>query len=249
MRLLLKLKSTKDQPYQEHHYQLQGFIYNLLKGSKFENIHDKEGYKFFCFSNIFPASDLKVRDIRHLIISSPNGHFIKHIADRLEELMNSKRYITIGNMEFDIKMVKPFDIKLKMPVTLITGTPIVIRIPRAKYERFNIKPKYPYKYLYWRQEYPLELFIEQFEDNLRKKYRAFSGRDANNESIIEMLRFKKQVSTKIIMKDQEHTVIGTVWEFWFNDYTHKELLRFGIDSGFGERNSLGFGFMNVIKNE
>ena len=73
MRLLIKLLCAESSRYEmQYHYHLQGFIYNLLKGSKYDYMHDKEGYKFFCFSNIFPATEyLEKNDLRTLIISSP----------------------------------------------------------------------------------------------------------------------------------------------------------------------------------
>jgi CRISPR-associated endoribonuclease Cas6 len=69
--------------------------------------------------------------------------------------------------------------------------------------------------------------------------------DVGNEPIIQRFMFKKQVSTRVLMNGQEQIVIGSIWEFWFGDDAYKELLEFGIDCGFGERNSLGFGFMNM----
>jgi CRISPR/Cas system endoribonuclease Cas6 (RAMP superfamily) len=39
------------------------------------------------------------------------------------------------------------------------------------------------------------------------------------------------------------TIIATYWKFLFDE--DNELIRFGVDSGFGERNRLGFGFMNI----
>jgi len=246
MRILVKLESTRTQPYQmEYHYHLQGFIYSMLKDGRFSKIHDKEGYKFFCFSNIFPACDLKQGDVRHLLISSPDRDFIRHISSRLQEKKRSGEKVSIGNMEFDVKKAETLQVSLKVPFTLITGTPIVVRVPREKYEKFNVKTRYPYEYLYWRQEHPLEMFVEQLEDNLRKKYTEFTGRDAGNESIIQRFMFRKQVSTRVLMKGLQQVVIGSIWEFWFNDDICKELLEFGLDCGFGERNSLGFGFMNV----
>lgn len=246
MRVLVKLESAKAQPYQmDYHYHLQGFIYGLLRNSKFESVHDKEGYKFFCFSNILPAYDLEQGDIRHLLISSPDRDLIRHISSRLHEKKRSGEKVSIGNMEFDVKKVETLQISLKVPFTLITGTPIVVRVPREKYEKLNVKTRYPYEYLYWRQEHPLEMFVEQLEDNLRKKYEEFTGLDAGNESIIQRFMFRKQVSTRVLMKGLQQIVIGSIWEFWFGDDAHKELLEFGIDCGFGERNSLGFGFMNL----
>ncbi len=246
MRVLVKLQSTKQQPYQmEYHYPLQGFIYSLLRSSKFEQVHDKEGYKFFCFSNIFPANDLKKGDTRHLLISSPDPDFIKHVYSKLHEKMRHREKVSVGSMEFDIKKLEILRISFKVPFTIITGTPIVVRVPREKYEKFDVKTKYPYEYLYWRQEHPLEMFVEQLEDNLRKKYAEFTGLDAGSEPIIQRFMFKKQVSTRVLMKGQEQVVIGSVWEFWFGDSSRKELIEFGLDTGFGERNSMGFGFMNT----
>ncbi|PKP59881.1 MAG: hypothetical protein CVT89_00760 [Candidatus Altiarchaeales archaeon HGW-Altiarchaeales-2] len=45
----------------------------------------------------------------------------------------------------------------------------------------------------------------------------------------------------------EHKVFGSVWEFNFNHLndSQRRILEFGLDTGFGEMNSLGFGFMNV----
>jgi CRISPR-associated endoribonuclease Cas6 len=61
----------------QYHTNAQGFIYNLLRGSIYEQIHDVQGSKFFSFSNIFPHADLKQGDIRTFIISSPDDEFVK----------------------------------------------------------------------------------------------------------------------------------------------------------------------------
>ena len=45
------------------------------------------------------------------------------------------------------------------------------------------------------------------------------------------------------MKDQKtYTVFASFWEFWFEE--ENELIKFGLEAGFGERNRLGFGFVN-----
>lgn len=252
MRLLLKLESTRDQQYQlDYHYSVQGFIYNLLKDSSFEQLHNKHGYKFFCFSNIFPYSTIiRKGDIKHLLISSPSKEFVDHIADRLKEYKN-RSLLGIGNMKFMLKNMEIIDCQIKRrgyrgeTVRLITATPIIIRIPRMKYERFYLNLRHPYKYIYWRKEYPFELFIEQLESNLHKKYEEFTGTVVAREFIIDQLVFKKQVSLRLNIHGNEHVVIGTLWEFIFYEPV-SELVQFGLDCGFGERNSLGFGFMNLI---
>jgi CRISPR-associated endoribonuclease Cas6 len=48
------------------------------------------------------------------------------------------------------------------------------------------------------------------------------------------------------MKGFDQVVIGTVWEFGFNAAVDKDIIQFALGSGLGERNSLGFGFMNLL---
>ncbi|MEM3192943.1 MAG: CRISPR-associated endoribonuclease Cas6 [Candidatus Parvarchaeota archaeon] len=40
-------------------------------------------------------------------------------------------------------------------------------------------------------------------------------------------------------------MIGTVWEFGFEADVNRDMIQFALDVGLGERNSLGFGFMNL----
>ncbi|MEM5870703.1 MAG: CRISPR-associated protein Cas6, partial [Candidatus Aenigmatarchaeota archaeon] len=69
MRILLRLEALKNCIYDmKYFHKLQGFIYRLLKETEYRVLHDKKGYKFFCFSNIFPIGDMKVGDKRKLII-------------------------------------------------------------------------------------------------------------------------------------------------------------------------------------
>ena len=57
MQLIIKLRCVESGLVEtQYHDHLQAFIYNLLKHSKYDYIHNKEGYKFFCFSNIFPIT-------------------------------------------------------------------------------------------------------------------------------------------------------------------------------------------------
>ena len=153
-------------------------------------------------------------------------------------------------MQLMIDDVRIFETKLKPPFTLITGTPIIMRISRERYQKFDIETRYPYAYVFWRKEYPLEMFIRQLEENLCSKYAEFNGRENASEDelpLIQKLTFKKQISTRINLHDTEQIVIGSLWEFSFNSDQNTELLQFGLDCGLGERNSMGFGFMNVKK--
>ena len=50
-----------------------------------------------------------------------------------------------------------------------------MRISNERYQKYNIETKYPYAYVYWRKEYPIEMFTQQLEENLRAKYAEFTG--------------------------------------------------------------------------
>lgn len=241
-----------------YHYHLQGLIYGLIKGTRYEYIHDKDGFKFFCYSNIFPISNqIMKNDIRKMIISSPDPNFISVLDDQFNSF---SKVINIGNMRFELDSVKRLEMKIPshLPFTMITGTPIIIRIPREKYAKYEIESSLDYEYIYWRKDYPIELFISQLWQNSLRKYTEYSkidlahlrsSEDAGTDvfQILNKLVFKKQISTKIVMKNTEHIVIGTVWEFQFQELEDPALIQFALDAGFGERNSIGFGFMNLKK--
>ncbi|MEM3191332.1 MAG: CRISPR-associated endoribonuclease Cas6 [Candidatus Parvarchaeota archaeon] len=173
----------------------------------------------------------------------------------------SNAEITIGSMKFKIDYVDKLDVRLpgNSPFTLITGTPIIIRIPREKYKAYGIDPKGRYDYVYWRSDHPIDLFISQLENNLRKKYAEYFGFGNDNTAglnvngmerppfLFQKFKFKKQVSTRVPMKGFDQVVIGTVWEFGFEADVNRDMIQFALDVGLGERNSLGFGFLNLNK--
>ncbi|KXB03210.1 hypothetical protein AKJ45_02230 [candidate division MSBL1 archaeon SCGC-AAA261F19] len=251
MRVLIELEALKKSAYDlKYYHKLQGFIYDLFKGTPYKGLHDRDGYKFFCYSNIFPPKDMERGDKRNLLISSPERPLVKLVQKQLRELKDAEKSANIGDMSFKIREIKPLHPKVTRSCTLITGTPIVIRIPRENYERYNIKPEKDYNYLYWRKRYSFEAFIKQLEDNLHKKYRAYHNQKISEvELLFEEFVFKKQVCNHINVKGREIPVIGSIWKFGFNYLTEErqKIIQFGLDAGFGEMNSLGFGFMNVVR--
>ncbi len=97
-----------------------------------------------------------------------------------------------------------------------------------------------------RQSFPLEIFLKQLEDNLKRKFYNYYGIHTNSSLNFEWFTFKKQISTKLLIHKTSHIIIGSVWEFFIDQSKDKELFNFGIDAGFGERNTLGFGFINPL---
>ncbi len=245
MRVLLNLRSLKNCSYKLEPGKLQGLIYNLLKDSGYSGLHDKPGYKFFCFSNIFPIGDFKEGDSRNLLISSPDPYFVRI----LESALTTKTSLNIGELQFNITSIKTLKPRIGNNSKIISATPIVIRIPEKNYGKYGIpEEKRKKSYLFWRPEYPFEAFVRQMEDNLFKKYNQFYSKQIQPFPLFEQFRFKKSVASSIIKDGREHVEIGSIWEFEFSHLSReqREILEFGIDCGFGERNSYGFGFVNLV---
>jgi hypothetical protein len=121
---------------------------------------------------------------------------------------------------------------------------------RITIEKFRQQSTYsaPYRAIYWRYSHPIELFIDAVESNLKKKYYDFTNPQINGR-LFESFKFKKQVSTRLHVGNSRIPLIGSLWEFGFFQSVCEEIQLFALDTGLGQRNSLGFGFMNpVIEN-
>jgi len=245
MRILIKMDDVKKQYIDYAYNKLSGFIYSLLK-KDFSSLHDKkDDYKFFCFSNIFGDSQ------KYLIISSP---LKKIITSLYEQLMLKKKHedvINIGEMQFRITDVQPIDIVLpRRNIHIVSSTPIIIRIPEQKYDEYQIPEKErKRRYVYWRPHYPFHAFLKQLSENLIKKYNHFYKTYIQNIDIFEQFSYKKTVYNKLFIHGEGHKFAATMWEFewsYVDDFQYK-LIKFGLDTGFGERNTMGFGFVNLKK--
>ncbi|RLI19646.1 CRISPR-associated endoribonuclease Cas6 [Candidatus Bathyarchaeota archaeon] len=245
MRLLVEVKALCDAVYDlKYHHKLQGFLYRLLKDTAYSNLHDRRGYKFFSFSNIFPPEDMREGDVRRFLIASPDPALIETFREQLAHVDR----VNVGDMSFSLQRVSVLRPRIGRSCTLVAATPIIVRIPKANYRKYGIEPPKDYPYVYWRKRYPFEAFIKQLEDNLIKKFKAFHGEAIEPTPIFEEFVFRKQVCNHIIVKGREVKVFGSLWTFIFkNLYKDKRrIIQFGLETGFGELNSLGFGFINPI---
>lgn len=243
MRLLLDLEAKKKQVYPtDYHHKLQGFVYKHIEPF-YRELHDKKGYKFFCFSNIFPIGDMEEGDRRKWIISSPDSAMIKWLKENIPE------EIRLGEMELFVREKKLIDISLGNRLRIVTATPIVIRIPEKNYDMYGIPAgERKRRYLYWRPKYSFEAFVKQLTENLIKKYNDFCKVKVEEERLFEVFHFKKMVNFRLNIRGRSYGLTGSMWEFYWsrlNDF-QKKVLKIGIDAGFGERNTFGFGFVNKV---
>jgi CRISPR-associated endoribonuclease Cas6 len=251
MRLLLKLKADNDQKDTSLEYhKLQGFVYRLLMDSGFPLLHEKKGYKPFCFSNIFPYGDMKAGDLRTFIIASPGEAVIRNLAELLAA--RKERPVHIGDCSFSLIGWNATPTSLKGTHLRVTcGTPILLRIPEKNYDLYDIpETERRARYVYWRPQISFEAFIKQLTENLIKKYNQFYGTEIRNLPLFQEFLFRKMVHTRYIIDGKSYGAAGSMWEFsWSHmDDMQRRILEFGIDAGFGERNSMGFGFVNIRRN-
>ncbi|MBI2653089.1 CRISPR-associated endoribonuclease Cas6 [Candidatus Woesearchaeota archaeon] len=231
----------------KYYHKARGFLYSLQKDSKYFNKHDNTGYKFYSFSNFIPPVPMKKGDLRTLIVSSPDRDFIQWLYGKVSDMSHSSNAINIGEAQFEIESVSFLRTFIDSGSSIITGTPIVMRIPQERYADYEIKSQRPYEY--WRPEHDFNAFVKQLSDNLVKKYNQYYNRKIESRNLFEMFKFKKQVCVHRIENGIEIKTIGSLWEFKFNhlEQEQKKILNLGLESGLGELNSSGFGFMNVVK--
>ena len=249
VRLLLKLRADADQKDISLEYsKLQGFVYRLLHQSGYAGMHDKEGYKYFSFSNIFPYGDIRAGDIRNFILASPNRNVIETVAGHLAACKDNS--IHIGDCSFTLRRFDSFDHVLPpAPVRIASATPIIIRVPEYKYDIYSVPDaeRRP-RYVYWRPMISFDAFVKQLSENLIKKYNEYYGTEIAITNLFEQFFFRKPVHTRLIIEGKSYGVAASMWEFsWSNlNSIQKRVIRFGLDAGFGERNSFGFGFVNIV---
>lgn len=192
IRILLTLNSVKECAYDlQYYHKLRGFLYDLQKGSKYFNKHENEGYKFYSFSNIFPARDIRTNEEKSFLISSPDHDFIEWLYGKLAILQQAQAIINLGEMQFTISSMRYLRPKIQQHTKLITGTPIVMRIPKQNYKEYGIESERAYEY--WRPEHDFNAFVKQIYGNLLKKYAHYYEKEAKISNPFEQFKFKKSV--------------------------------------------------------
>ncbi len=253
MRILITLKASDDMLYDLQYYtKLQGFFYKLFYAAGFGNVHNMKGYKYFSFSNIFPVpSDGKIRkgEIKKIIFASPNSDYVKALAEVIRELF-LKQEIGIGFMKFTVEDIKLYSVHVRDSMLIRTATPVIIRIPQNLYDQINTdKAEFKPGFVYWRPQLGKGVFVRFAEKNLNKKFCSFYGDCKNRIRFIDAYKLvKAPVVVKLLLKNKKINLTGSIWEFYYPAVSGRiKELSFMLDAGIGERNSYGFGFLNILK--
>lgn len=254
MRVIAHLQARFDAAYDNtYHHKLRGRIWNALEGTEYDEIHHENEPKGFTYSNPFPPRDMQEGDERTILIASPHEELLAHVAENLK----SERELNVGEMPFTVKNVNAIATDVGEPGTsgtIDTGTGVLVRIPPWRFDDYDIDVNHD-ESEFWRPKHTMEPFRNQIEDNLDKKHGLFCpdhlpGPSEVGGDLFDGYELIKTFAIPVtVTEGVRETWILSKWKF---DYTvrddhHRRHLNLALDTGIGERNSLGFGFVNITE--
>jgi len=250
----VRLRARADTAYDNaYHHKLRGRIWKALEGTKYDDIHDANHPKPFTYSNPFPPGDMAESDSRTLLVASPDEALLAHVAADLKD----EPELNIGEMPFTVEEISQLDPDVGEPGasgTLESGTGVVVRIPPWRFEEYGIDHDHE-EAEFWRPEHTIEPFRNQIEANLDKKHSLFCpdylpGPSECSGSLFDGYELIKTFALPVTpTQEQQETWVLSKWklEYTVRDDDHRRHLNLALDVGLGERNSLGFGFCNIVE--
>jgi len=253
MRILTRLSARADTAYDNtYHHKLRGRLWKALEDTEYGKSHDENRPKGFTYSNPFPPGDMEEGDERTLLVASPHEELLAHVAADFED----DPELNVGEMPFQIDDVSALAPDVGEPGTsgtLETGTGVLVRIPPWRFEDYDLDVNHD-EAEFWRPEHTMEPFRNQIEANLDKKHGLFCRDYLPGPSEVDGDLFDGYDLIKTFALPVTPTTgVTETWVLskWRFDYTvrdddHRRHLNLTLDTGIGERNSLGFGFVNVV---
>jgi CRISPR-associated endoribonuclease Cas6 len=252
MRLLARLHSRAETAYDHtYHHKLRGRLWKALQDTDYEQYHDENRPVGLCYSNPFPPGDMREGEQKTLLVAAPQEELLTEIA---EDLL-ANRELNIGDMPFHVDHVSSLAPDVGEPGTtgtIETGTGLLVRIPPWKAEEYGIKSEGE-QAIYWRPEHSMEPLRTQLENNLDKKHRLFCadylpGPSDKSYSLFDEYELIKTFAIPVtVSQGTELTYVLSKWKFGYTvrDDDHRRHLNLALDTGLGERNALGLGFVNI----
>lgn len=242
MRTLIKLVARQDMAYDNTaNHKLQGAIHSRLRGYDFPQIHTDD-IGLYSYSNIFPPRPADAGDSRHLLFAATDRDLTTAVA---REFCKSGE-VNIGDMPLQVQNAHGMDPKVGETGSLETGTPIVVRYRRDRAQDHGIDPDGEYDRIYWQPEHGTDIFFERLQNNLQYKYRKAFDENPPEPPYFSGFSMENHISTPVAYADKTVPYIASEWTFNYEVRTakHRRLLNLCLDTGLGELNGLGYGFIN-----
>ncbi len=225
----------------QYNYIVQGFLYGNITPELGEFLHDqgfmfeKRSFKMFTFSRLQGRYELKGDRIVFyppvtLTISSPFDRFMQELANTMLqkgdfELAGCKVYVAKISVLPEVQIEDEIRINMLSPVVVYS----------------TLMTKEGKKKTYYYSPFETE-FTDSLDNNLRKKYKAFYGKEARARKLV--------LETAGRPKEKILNYRGTIIKGWMGRFVlngNKKLLKLGYDCGIGAKNSQGFGMVEVLK--
>lgn len=257
MRLLTRLSARADAAYDNaHHAKLRGRLWGALDDTKYDERHDADEPPGFCFSLVFPPRDMDEGEERWLLVASPEEELLTHVARDLQ----SNRELNVGEMPFSIEEIQALSPDVGEPGnrgTLESGTGVLVRIPPWQREAYGIGDDYGDTATFWRPEHTMEPFRTQVTANLDRKHGLFApdylpGPSDCDGDLFDSYDLLKTYALPVdVTEGQRMTYVLSKWKLGYTvrDDDHRRHLNLALDCGIGERNALGFGFLNLVEDD
>jgi CRISPR-associated endoribonuclease Cas6 len=223
-----------------YHRPLQSRIHDELNDSQFSDLHEDTDVNLFCYSPPLPPRDAEEGDTRRLIFAAHNPDLATAVAAGL----CSTPELNLYEMPFYVDRAFSIDTPIGERGEFRTGSPILIRFSQHAAEEHDIETKYDKTY--WRPEHGTSLFFERLRRNIQYKFRVAFEESPPEPPYFTGYSLERTVSKPLDYESEAVTYIGSEWSFEYEieSAAHRKLLSLALDTGLGELNGLGFGFMN-----
>lgn len=228
-------------PYNYNHIIASVIYESIGRFDPDSELHESKSFKYFTFSQILFSKfktmpkGIIVKDGKFsLQISSPDNELLKKIMmgflkEPLIEIMNFNVKISNMTMVSEPKFSEMMEFKTLSPIIANSR-----RIIDGQNKEWDLSPSEP-------EFYP---FIER---NLVKKYNEYYGTDYD-EDLIKVSSYLRNVKRKRISmktKESKQHHIGYLMDVVLEG--DPNLIKFAYDCGLSNKNSMGFGMLEVVK--
>ncbi|BAT71830.1 CRISPR-associated protein Cas6 [Thermosulfidibacter takaii ABI70S6] len=254
MRVVIKFEALNSHftlPVNYNHI-IQGFIYNNIQSTlaaKYHNVgyrYNKRVYKMFVFSRLF--SKEKMVKNGTITFKSPVyfklGAMDSELLESLAVNLLRKEIVELGGNKcrfLSIEVETPVKVEEKVLVKAISP----ISVHRVLYDATGKRKTYYYSP--WERD-----FSQLILDNLKRKAKALYGEKMELPEVKNPVIVPVKVSSgnqKVVIYKRNPQDRGYVIKGWLGLYELR-LPQFYFDiaysAGFGSRNSLGFGMVDVV---
>lgn len=239
----LKSISESDKIPINYNYLIQSAIYSNLTPDLASKLHDKgynvgkRSFKLFAFSKLLGRyvinknkGTISFPEGVKLVISSPDTAFI----DSFVNTVLKRDYLRIGEVKFELLGIKTKgNTILHEAVKLKSLSPVVVY-------RTLIKPEGGKYTCYYQPGEPE--FERLIDNNLRKKYSAFYGKNPPEGNIQVRLMNRPRLH---VMRYKGTVVKGYTCSLQLKG--PRELLQIALDAGLGSKGSQGFGCIELLE--